>query len=488
MIMSSRRVVDCARSSGTRGGRVVRAVGAVTGVALASALIVPAGPTRAATGASTEQRHSGLPRFQPAAGTPHFPASTPTTEQIRQLVQCGNTMFAVGSFSVVEQRGQTFTRNNAFSFAATTPFTMTSWNPNVNGVVNSITFNSGHCANAYLGGSFTKIGGKSARNIAEVSTVGAGSMVAGFRHSANKAVETLASYQNHVLTGGFFTTINGSSSVPYMASLDARTGKTDGFLDLHISGHYTFPGAAPNATRIFNQQISHSHRLDLVEGDFTSVGGKRRHQIFMLNLSTRPTATVTSWTSPRFDGSKGYPPKGYYYNCGRHEPFYIRAAAWSADDRTVYLANTGMRPWNARSGFPLRGLCDSAAAFSATGPRPAIKWTNYTGCDSLYSVAADAGAAYFGGHERWSQNANGCDQQGPGAIAAPGMEALDPGTGHLILNSTGTALYVRDRGIGADDMLVTSAGLWIASDNFRGAQMCDSVADLAGICFLPYGS
>jgi len=26
---------------------------------------------------------------------------------------------------------------------------------------------------------------------------------------------------------------------------------------------------------------------------------------------------------------------------------------------------------------------------------------NYTGCDSLYSAAADASAAYFGGHERY---------------------------------------------------------------------------------------
>ena len=39
---------------------------------------------------------------------------------------------------------------------------------------------------------------------------------------------------------------------------------------------------------------------------------------------------------------------------------------------------------------------------------------------------------------------------------------------------------------GADDELVTGAGLCIASDNFDGTQMCGGVQNLSGICFLPY--
>ncbi len=285
--------------------------------------------------------------------------------------------------------------------------------------------------------------------------------------------------------GGFFTTINGSTKYPYMISLNPRTGANDRFINLHISGHLTFPHVAANPTRVFNQQVSHSGRMDLVEGDFTSVGGKRRQQVFMLNLASRPAASVMSWTSPRFDGSRGYPPNGYFYNCNKNEPFYVRAGAWSPDDKTVYLASTGFRPWNANS-LPARGLCDSASAFAATGSNPAMKWTNYTGCDSLFSVAADANAAYFGGHERWSQNPNGCDKAGAGAIVAAGMEAVNLGTGHVLVNAKGTGLYTRGRGLGADDMLITKAGLWIASDNFTGGTMCGGVQDMAGICFLPY--
>ena len=54
-----------------------------------------------------------------------------------------------------------------------------------------------------------------------------------------------------------------------MTSLNPTTGKDDGFLHLSISGNYQFPGVTPNATRVYNQQLSHSGSCDLVEGDFT---------------------------------------------------------------------------------------------------------------------------------------------------------------------------------------------------------------------------
>jgi hypothetical protein len=114
-------------------------------------------------------------------------------------------------------------------------------------------------------------------------------------------------------------------------------------------------------------------------------------------------------------------------------------------------------------------------------------WVNYTGCDSLYSAAADANAAYFAGHERFSMNPNDCDALGPNAYNAPGMEGLDPANGNLYVSADGSVgYYSRDQGLGADDELLTSAGLWIASDNFDGSQMCGGVQNLSGICFLPY--
>ncbi len=408
----------------------------------------------------------------PASGTPEL-APTGTTEQIRQLVQCGQTMYAVGSFTSIQRNGTTYARNNIFSFGAVAPYAVTTWNPNVNGVVNSIAFSGTSCATAYIGGKFSSVHGTAATDIAAIST-STGAVQTGFSHSANGQVETLLGYQGHLLVGGYFTSINGSSADKYMASLSPVTGKDDGFISLNISGNYQYCNpsgtkcASPNPTRVYNQQLSHGGSLDLVEGDFTSVGGRSRQQIFMLNLAGT-TAAVTGWTSSAFN-----------QHCTFGEPFYVRAASWSPDDATVYVGTTGfhLADWNGQ--FPLTGLCDVAAAFPASQAGVGTKWINYTGCDSLYSTAADSTTAYFGGHERWSQNPSGCDFAGPGAISAPGMEGLSPANGLLTFNPT------RSRGLGADDMLLTKAGLWIASDNFDGSDKCAGVSGHAGICFLPY--
>jgi hypothetical protein len=430
----------------------------------------------------------------PQAGTPHLlTTGTGTMDQIRQLVQCGNTMYAVGSFAMIKRQSTAYSRANVFSFSATSPFKVNDWNPQVNGVVNSITFNKGDCSNAYIGGRFSTVGGVAAKNIAEVST-STGAPVAAFKHSASAMVETVLAVNNHIIVGGLFTSINGSSADPYLASLNPATGANDGFVHLNISGNYQYPGVVANATRIYNQKLSHSGRLDLVAGDFTSVGGFGRQQVFMMDLSGK-TATVTGWTSPEFDGSAGESDPsdpmsaGYPYQCATVEPFYIQDAAWSPDDSTVYLAATGYHANGYPTGnTPRQGLCDAESAFPATQEPVLHDWVNYTGCDSLYSTAADASAVYIGGHERFASNGNGCDFLATGGIAAPGMAGLNPDDGSVLLNQAGTSLYVRSKGLGADDELVTNAGLWIASDNAVGSQMCGNVQNLSGICFLPYTS
>ncbi len=412
----------------------------------------------------------------PASGTPAL-AANGTVETVRKMVQCGGTMYAVGSFTSIKKGSTSYTRNNIFSFKATAPYTVTSWDPNVNGVVNSIAFNPADCSNAYIGGKFTSVGGTAVKNIAEISTAGTGAVVTGFGHSASAQVETVQYYNGHILAGGYYTSINNSTANPYMTSLNATTGKDDGFIHLSISGMYVSSGG----TRVYNQQLSHGGTLDLVEGDFTSVGGLQREQIFMLDLSG-PTATVTRWTSPEFDGSQ--PQNVSAYQCVPNEAFYLQAAAWSPDDSAIYVATTGYHA----NGFPTGssprvGLCDSAAAFPATQTSVSHSWINYTGCDSVFSVAADNTNVYVGGHERWTMNPNGCDFAGPGAVAEPGMEGLSPVNG---LATSNPPVYTRGRGNGADDMMITSAGLWISSDNAQNTDSCGGVHGHSGICFLPY--
>jgi hypothetical protein len=411
----------------------------------------------------------------PAAWTPHLPAVTSSVMQVRQLAQCGGTMYAVGSFTTIRRYSSTFSRNNAFSFSATTG-AVTSWNPNVNGTVNSIAL-SADCSTAYLGGVFTLVNGTAVKNVVSVSA-STGAVNTAFAHNAGGQVEALLISGNHLLTGGYFTGINGSTK-KYMVSLNPTSGLDDGYVNLNISGHYVYTddggrSASSNASRVYNFELSPDRTRLLVMGDFTSVAGQRRQQIFMLDLGLS-AATLDPWYSTEFNA-----------NCATVEPFYVQAAAWSPDGSSVYVATTGYKPANGtgyRTSDPRAGLCDAAARFpSSKNSALTHSWVNYTGCDSYFSVAADVNDVYVGGHERWANNPRGCDNAGPGAVSRPGLGGLSPSTGAATSwNPT------RARGLGADDMIVTTspAGLWIASDNAYGSDMCGHVYGKAGICFLP---
>jgi hypothetical protein len=421
---------------------------------------------------SVAAAQSGPVSPNPATGTPAL-AANGTIEQVRQIVACNGVMYAVGTFTKISQGGQTFTRDNIFSFSQNAPYKITSWAPSTNGIVNSIQLTS-DCNHAFIGGKFTKVDGSAADNIAYIRTYN-NTMVQDWGHDANKMVDTiLRTSNNHLLVGGQFTSINGSGK-NYYVSLNLSNGKDDGYLNLNISGHYVFPHSGVSNTEVYNQQLSPDHSHVLVEGTFTNVQGNKRQQIFMLNVGNNH-GNVSTWYSNEFNAF-----------CSKKHPFYIKAAAWSADQSAVYIADTGKAPENWNGTFPFTGLCDAVAAFPATRTGGlSHEWVNYTGCDSLYSVAADSSAVYAGGHERWADNPNGCNAAGNGAIPAPGLGGFTFG-GKLLTNSSGTAgLYSRDRGLGADDIYKTSAGIWIASDNQAGSNMCGGVSGLAGICFLPY--
>ena len=380
-------------------------------------------------------------------------------------------MYAVGTFSSIKSGSTTYSRTDIVSFSASSPYRVTSWAPRVVGstktdedgaaAINSIAFRARSCADAYIGGNFTRVNGTRVNDIAEISTR-TGNVVSGFAHDASGRVDTLAVARGHLLAGGTFSSINGTRT-PLMASLNPSTGRGDGFLNLSLRG-----------SQVYNQQLSHGGTLDLVEGVFSSAGGATRHQIFMLNVGGSK-ASVTGWTSPDF-------------GVACTEAFWARTAAWSPDDSTVYVGTTGFHVVGGSSGGARSGPCDAALAYPATRASVRHKWINYTGCDSLYSAAADSHAAYFGGHERYSMNPEACNTLGPGGYNAPGIEGLSPSSGALYVNAAGSAgYYSRARGLGADDMLATSAGLWIASDNFDGSDACGGKTGHAGICFLPYG-
>src|SRR5215472_6358103 len=317
----------------------------------------PAASGPAADPAAVASPHHVSP--DPAKGTPALVATGKKIQLVRQIVQCGGTMYAVGRFAEISQNGTTYQRSGAFSFGAKAPYKVTSWNPQVNGEVDSIAL-TGDCSHAYIGGRFTKVGGKRVNDIAEIRTKG-NILVTQWGHNSNGEVNTLLLAGGHLLAGGFFTSVNGSSN-RYYVSLNPATGRDDGYLHLGISGHYSYPGVVSNPTMVYNQQLSPDRHYVLAEGDFTSVQGLARQQIFMFRLAASH-GNVTTWNSTEFTQP-----------CVTKHPFYVTTAACPASRSTVHHT-----------------------------------WIYYTGCDSLYSIAASATAVYVAGHPRWSQNANGCN-------------------------------------------------------------------------------
>jgi hypothetical protein len=417
----------------------------------------------------------GPPSVHAAKGTPQL-SPTKAVEQIRQVAQCGGRMYAVGSFSRISQGKKIYTRHNVFSFKAKRPYTLTPWHPNVKGEVNTIAFNGNNCNTAYLGGDFTKIGKHKVANLAEVRTNHTGRVIKAFKGRPDRAVATLMVWKHHLFVGGFFVTMNGSTKHKYFASLHPKTGTDDGYLSLHISGNYVYRSShgnltVVNPTRIFKMQLSHRGSHLLVEGDFLRIGHKPRQQIAMLTLG-RKHAKTSRWY-----------PKEFNRKCQRNQPFYAQGAAWSVNDKQVFVVTTGGAPNSGRGATmsePRSGLCDAASAFPVKQHRVKHQWINYTGCDSLFAVAADRSTVYIGGHERWANDRLGCNKKAGKAQDAQGMAGLSPRHGRLTYNPT------RSRGFGADDMLLTQRGLWVASDNFEDAVQCGHDFDHAGLCLLPY--
>jgi hypothetical protein len=287
--------------------------------------------------------------------------------------------------------------------------------------------------------------------------------------------------QGHLLVGGYFP--------GYLDSRNPVTGADDGYGTPAISGNYNDPDWAPaaHATRIHNMTVSPDGGAVLMTGVFSHVGGQEHEQVFRLNM-TPGAATVSAWT-----------PNELFQHCFTGQPFYAQDAAWSPDGTTVYVVTTGYKPHNTSAGStPRTGPCDAVIAYSAepqvafgsrTDGNPVAPgnhlWINYANCDSLFSVAADATTVFAAGHQRYvsavSGPSVGCDygSGGPGLVAQPGLAEFDPATGN---HQPGPS---RGRGVGAEDLLRTSAGLWIASDNQANTDSCAGQGFRMGICFLP---
>ncbi|HKV68513.1 MAG TPA: hypothetical protein VJN72_10520, partial [Gaiellales bacterium] len=165
----------------------------VCALALALAAVVVAAPAVAA----------------PAVAPGNTPLATWQAQgRVRTLAIANGVVYLGGSFTTLFSHGtrSTVVRHHlaAIDEATGAP---TSWNPNVNGNVQTIRVIG---KRVYIGGSFTSVGGHPVRNVAAIGRA-SGRLVTTFHAAANATVNALAASGSTLYLGGAFTRVDGAA-------------------------------------------------------------------------------------------------------------------------------------------------------------------------------------------------------------------------------------------------------------------------------------
>jgi len=366
----------------------------------------------------------------PANHTPNLASGA-----VYKFVQVGGVMYAGGSFGSVSTApgvspGGTFARSNIVAFNPATGV-IASFAPNVGGAVWALASDGTWL---YVGGTFTTVNGVARRGLAKLNPV-TGAVDTAFNANLNGNVYDAGVVGGRLLVGGRFT--------GRLRAVNLVSGANTGYLNLSISG-----SVADNAgpTEVYRFAVNPAGTRLVGVGNFTTVGGQPRWRAFMLNLSAG-AATLNPWY---------YPPLQHLCRAASL-PDYLRDVDFSPDGAHFVIVASGLVP---QAGGIGRDLCDATARFETSVASPVRPtWINYTGGDTLHSVAATDVAVYVQGHQRWLDNPQGRNSPGPGAVSRPGIGAIHPTTG-LALGWNPT----KDRGVGGKDLYVTAQGLWVGSD------------------------
>ncbi|MCW2880133.1 MAG: hypothetical protein JWQ95_4233 [Sphaerisporangium sp.] len=400
-----------------------RKLTAIAAPLLAGALaVLPCAPASAG-----DVSHPHVVSADPVGTTPHVLDGI-----VNAFALVGGTVVVGGAFSEVREAGSSTSieRSGLFAFDLATGKVDRRFAPELDGPVNALAAGPG--GSVYVGGAFIGARG-TGRGLARLSLAD-GSPVPGFSAPVRGGdVSSLVLHGGGLYVGGDFTGI-GRTGRSALARVDAGTGAVD-------PAFTVTPGGGRGGTLKVYAMAATRDRLAL-DGSFTTLDGRRRPQVGLIDIgASRPS--VTDWHT-----------EAYAADCKDVFPSYVRGLDFSPDGQYFVIVTTG-------GAKGARKLCDSAARFETYSHGDAIKptWVNFTGGDSLYSVAVTGAAVYVGGHQRWLNNPRGSDSAGPGAVSRPGIGAIHPTTGRaLTWNPT------RDRGIGVKAFLAHKGGLLVGSD------------------------
>jgi beta-propeller uncharacterized protein DUF5122 len=367
------------------------------------------------------------------------------------IAQAGAEMVVGGRFAAVENATRTtqFVRSNVFAFDASNGTIDSRFAPVVNGDVWSVLSDG---SSVYIGGAFTTVDGVPRTALAKLD-LATGQLDPTFNANfkGGRVSDMQFSHGQLIVAG----TISRR-----LMSVNPATGAATSYIQNVVGGK--LPNS--NSAQVFKFDVSPDGQHLVAVGNFTTVDSQDRPRVFMLDLGATGS-TLSSWS---------YAPLGLSCTSTRRIAIdYVQDVDFAPDSSYFALASFG---YMFQSGQRWYQLCDSVSRFETNNLAPTQPtWIDYTGGDSLKSVAVTGAAIYVQGHSRWLDNPYGQDYANDGAVARLGGGAVDPNGGGYarsgdVAAKPGKALAwnpVMPQQSGGFQILPTQAGVWFATDGAR---------------------
>ena len=320
------------------------------------------------------------------------------------VLDLGTKVIVGGRFTQVKRWNQSavFTRNNIFAYDKATGAIDTTFVPQLDGQVTALL--KAADGKVYVSGQFRNVNGVAGGFLVKLDPVTGAGTPPSTPHRpgwSTTSTCTAARCSRSARSPG-----SATSSAP-TAMLNATTGQA-------VGADVPFTTAVTGTTRVMRLDVTPDGSALVAIGNFTQVAGQYRPNIAKLDISGT-TATLSNWFTDGYRSGV----------CSSSYDTYVRDIDFSPDGTYFGVVTTG-----AYRAPPL--LCDSAARWetAATGTVTPT-WVDYTGGDSLSSVAITGAAMYVAGHQRWHNNAipPSGDRLGPGGVDRLGIAALDVESG-----------------------------------------------------------
>jgi hypothetical protein len=402
--------------------------GLATAAVVVTALSLP--------GAEASMSQATVVSANPADFTPNVQDDAIVSNAaIYAFAQIGSTMYAGGRFKTITdaKRANVYPRSYFVAFNATTG-AVQPLAPNFGAPVWAL-LASGN--SLYVGGEFGRVNNVLHPALVKLdATTGAIDPAFAPPITSGK-VNEIRMVGGRLIVGGTFT--------KRLMALNPASGADTNYINLPIAGTTNNDDGHP--TEVLKFAVNPAGTRLVAVGNFLTVAGQSRPRMFMATLGAT-SATLNAWTyAPLSIGCRSAVAKDYVQDVD-FAPDGSYFATVSGGGAVLQSSNLGTT------------LCDAAARFETDNAAPAKPtWINYTGGDTLHSVAVTGSAIYVQGHQRWLDNPQGSNSAGPGAVSRPGIGAINPATGKALSWNPG-----KDRGIGGRRFFVTPAGLWVGSD------------------------